>query len=184
MTTTEKTDDRSTANGHPSGDERFKALDRTMKRFDYEKDALLEVLNAGQEAFGYLSEDLLIYISNQLRVPLSQVYGVSTFYHLFTFEPLGDHNCIVCAGTACHVKGSDKILAALSEAFRVDPGETTPDGALSLTIARCLGSCGLAPLMVMDGEIMGSSTPESALEKVTAVLDAPTGEGEREKESA
>lgn len=186
MTATEKTDDQSTAknDGHPSGDERFKALDRTMKRFKYEKDALLEVLNAAQEVFGYLSEDLLIYISNQLRVPLSQVYGVSTFYHLFTFEPLGDHNCIICAGTACHVKGSDKILTTLSEAFRVDPGETTPDGAFSLTIARCLGSCGLAPLMVLDGEINGNATPEAALERVTAVLDIANGGTQQEKESA
>ena len=67
-----------------------------MKRFKHEKDALLEVLHAAQESFGYLSEDLLIYVSSKLRVPLSQVYGVSTFYHLFTFEPLGKHNCIIC----------------------------------------------------------------------------------------
>jgi len=185
VTATEKTDDRSTANnGHPSGDERFKALDRTMKRFKYEKDALLEVLNAGQEAFGFLSEDLLIYISSHLGVPLSQIYGVATFYHLFTFEPLGDHNCIICAGTACHVKGSDKIITTLSEAFGVKPGETTPDGAFSLTIARCLGSCGLAPLMVLDGEINGNATPEVALERVNAALDIATGGTQQEKESA
>lgn len=171
-------------NGYPSSDERYKALERTMKRFKYEKDALLEVLNTGQETFGYLSEELLAYVSKELEVPFSQVYGVATFYHSFTFEPLGDHNCIVCAGTACHVKGSDKIVSMLSETFRVDPGETTPDGVFSLTIARCLGSCGLAPLMVVDGEIIGSATPESALEQVTAVLDAATAGAGQEKESA
>ena len=72
---------------HPSGDERYLAIDRTMKQFKYERDSLLEVLNAAQEVFGYLSRDLLIYISTQLKVPMSQVYGVATFYHLFTFEP-------------------------------------------------------------------------------------------------
>jgi bidirectional [NiFe] hydrogenase diaphorase subunit len=88
---------------HPSGDERYLSIDRTMKQYKYEKDSLLEVLNAAQEVFGYLSRDLLIYISNQLKVPMSQVYGVATFYHLFTFEPQGEHNCIICKGTACHV---------------------------------------------------------------------------------
>ena len=117
--------------GHPSGDERYLAIDRTMKRFKYEKDALLEVLNSAQESMGYLSEELLIYISRQLNVPMSQVYGVATFYHMFTFEPLGEHNCIICTGTACHVKGSDQIVQALSEEFEIKAGETTSDGLFS-----------------------------------------------------
>jgi bidirectional [NiFe] hydrogenase diaphorase subunit len=118
---------------HPSGDERYLALDRTMKQFNYEKDALLEVLNTAQEAFGFLSEDLLIYVSSQLSVPLSRVYGVATFYHMFTFSPLGEHNCIICTGTACHVKGSNRIVQALSDAFNIGAGDTTPDGLFSLT---------------------------------------------------
>lgn len=148
-------------NGHPSGDERYTALDRTMKRFKYEKDSLLEVLNSAQENFGFLSEDLLIYISNQLHVPLSQVYGVATFYHMFTFTPLGEHNCIICKGTACHVKGADRIVEALEGEFNIKAGETTPDNLFSLTIARCLGSCGLAPVVVMDGQVRGKETPEA-----------------------
>ena len=156
---------------HPSGDERYLSIDRTMKRFRYEKDSLLEVLNAAQEVFGYLSEDLLIYISNQLNVPMSQVYGVATFYHMFTFEPQGEHNCIVCKGTACHVKDADRIIQALSEEFNMAAGETTPDGLFSLTIARCLGSCGLAPVVVLDGQVYGKETPEAvtsrALEAVS-----------------
>lgn len=156
---------------HPSGDERYLSIDRTMKRFRYEKDSLLEVLNAAQEVFGYLSEDLLIYISNQLNVPMSQVYGVATFYHMFTFEPQGEHNCIVCKGTACHVKDADQIIQALSEEFNMAAGETTPDGLFSLTIARCLGSCGLAPVVVLDGQVYGKETPEAvtsrALEAVS-----------------
>jgi bidirectional [NiFe] hydrogenase diaphorase subunit len=151
---------------HPSGDDRYLSIDRTMKRFNYEKDSLLEVLSAAQEVFGYLSGDLLIYISNQLNVPMSQVYGVATFYHMFTFEPRGEHNCIICKGTACHVKGADRIIQALSEEFNVDAGETTPDGLFSLTIARCLGSCGLAPIIVLDGQIYGKESPEAVHTRV------------------
>ena len=157
---------------HPSGDERFKAIDLTMKRFRYEKDALLEVLNTAQESFGYLSEDLIIYISTQLGVPMSQIYGVATFYHLFTFEPLGEHNCIICTGTACHVKGSDKIVARLAEELQIEPGGTTEDRLMSLTTARCLGSCGLAPVIVLDGQVMGKETPDSAATSVLAIIEA------------
>lgn len=153
-------------NQHLSGDERYSAIDRSMKQLRFEKDALLEVLNTAQEAFGYLSEDLLIYISQQLKVPLSRVYGVATFYHMFTFSPLGEHNCIICTGTACHVKGSDRIVLALSKAFEIDAGDTTPDGLFSLTTARCLGSCGLAPVVVFDGQVSGKETPESVTQRV------------------
>lgn len=155
---------------HPSGDERYSSIDRTMKLFEYEKDSLLEVLNAAQEVFGYLSRDLLIYISNQLNVPMSQVFGVATFYHMFTFEPQGEHNCIICKGTACHVKGADRIIEALSEEFNITAGETTSDGLFSLTIARCLGSCGLAPVIVLDGQVYGKETPEAASKRAVEVV--------------
>jgi bidirectional [NiFe] hydrogenase diaphorase subunit len=156
---------------HPSGDERFKAIDLSMKRFRYEKDALLEVLNTAQETFGYISEDLLIYISSNLRVPMSQIYGVATFYHRFTFEPLGEHNCVVCTGTACHVKGSAEIVERLAIDLKIDPGGTTENGLMSLTTARCLGSCGLAPVIVLDGQVMGKETPETASESVLAIIE-------------
>ncbi|WP_420630465.1 bidirectional hydrogenase complex protein HoxE [Candidatus Leptofilum sp.] len=155
---------------HPSGDERYAAIDLTMKRFKYEKDALLEVLNAAQETFGYLSEDLLIYISQQLHLPLIRVYGVATFYHMFTFEPLGEHNAIVCTGTVCHVKGSDQIVKTIAEAFKIESGETTPDGFLSLTAARCIGSCGLAPVAVLDGKVMGKETPQGMLRRIEEMV--------------
>jgi bidirectional [NiFe] hydrogenase diaphorase subunit len=159
-----------TQNGHPSGDERYKAIDLTMKRFKFEKDALLEVLHAAQQTFGFLSEDLIIYISSHLKVPLSQVYGVATFYHLFTFEPLGEHNCIICTGTACHVKGSGTIAEDLSTHYAVSIGKTTEDGLLSLTTARCLGSCGLAPVTVLDGRVQGKATTSQMIELVDQLL--------------
>ncbi len=168
------------AKPHPSGDERYKAIDRTMKSFKYEKDALLEVLNAAQESFGYLSEDLLIYVSRQLNVPMSRVYGVATFYHMFTFEPLGEHNCVVCAGTACYVKGADQIVQTLSEEFNIKDGETTPDGLFSLRTARCLGSCGLAPVVVLDGVVSGKVTPEGVTGRVHEILSPAGSELEQE----
>ncbi len=128
------------------------------------------MLNTAQETFGYLSRDLLIYISNQLGVRMAQVYGVATFYHLFTFEPLGDHQCIVCTGTACHVKGADRIIEAVSKAFGIQAGETTEDGVFSLTTARCLGSCGLAPVVVFDGSVRGKETPEATVRQVQEVI--------------
>jgi bidirectional [NiFe] hydrogenase diaphorase subunit len=158
------------SNEHPSGDERYKAIDRTLRQFKFEKDALLEVLNTAQEAFGYLSEDLLIYVSTKLNVPLARVFGVATFYHMFSFTPLGEHNCIICTGTACHVKGSNKIVAALSETFAIQAGETTEDGLLSLTTARCLGSCGLAPVVVLDGSVSGKETSEGVTRKVKEIV--------------
>lgn len=157
-------------NGHPSGDDRYLIVDRTMKRFRFEKDALLEVLNNAQETFGFLSEDLLVYISSHLNVPLSRVYGVATFYHLFTFTPRGEHNCTVCTGTACHVKGSAAIVQGLADAFSIQPGDTTPDGRFSLVTARCLGCCGLAPVIVLDGQVHARQTPETAAEHAQAAL--------------
>jgi len=172
------------AEEHPSGDDRYLAIDRTMKLFAFESDALLEVLNTAQEAFGYLSEDLLIYVSRHLKVPLSRVYGVATFYHMFTFSPLGEHNCIICAGTACHVKGSERIIQALSEEFGIEAGVTTPDGLFSLTMARCLGSCGLAPVVVFDGEVSGKETPESVTKKAQEIVSAAKDRALREAEAA
>ena len=155
---------------HPSGDNRFLTLDQTMRAFNYEKDALLEVLNIAQETFGYLSEALMIYVSQQLDVSLARVYGVATFYHMFTFTPLGEHNCMICTGTACHVKGSNRIVQQLADAYDINAGETTADGLFSLTTARCVGSCGLAPVVVFDGEVLGKETAESVIRRVKETI--------------
>ncbi len=159
---------------HPSGDPRFQLIDRTLKRLQYRQDALIEVLHTAQEAFGYLAEDLLIYVARQLKLPLSWVYGVATFYHFFSLKPQGEHSCIVCMGTACYVKRAAEIVAALQQAFGVEPGHTTPDGKFTLLTARCLGSCGLAPVLVLDGEVLARETPETTLAAVRARLGGET----------
>ncbi len=161
---------------HPSGDARFKLVDRALKRLQYQQDALIEVLHVAQEAFGYLDESLLVYVARQLKLPPSWVYGVATFYHFFSLNPKGEHSCIVCMGTACYVKGAAEIVACLQQEYGIKAEETTPDGKFSLSEARCLGSCGLAPILVLDGEVLGKETAESTLAKVKAVLSQPTGQ--------
>lgn len=169
---------------HPSGDPRFSLIDRTLKRFSFQQDALIEVLHTAQEAFGFLSDDLLIYVAHQLKLPLSWVYGVATFYHFFTLTPQGQHNCIVCMGTACYVKRAAEIVAALQQEYKITAGETTADGRLSVSTARCLGSCGLAPVLVLDGEVLARETPESALERVRQHLAEHAGGAKPETNGA
>lgn len=151
---------------HPSGDNRFKMLDASMKRQRHQPDALIEVLHTAQEIFGFLKEDLLLYIARGLKLPPSRVYGVATFYHFFSFTPKGEHTCTVCTGTACYVKGADILVQAIVQERGVQPGQTTPDGWISLETARCLGACGLAPIVVFDGEVVGKVSAEMALQHV------------------
>lgn len=173
---TTRRDAAAAAADHPSGDPRFKLIDRTLKRFQYQQDALIEVLHTAQEAFGFLEEDLLVYVARQLKLPLSWVFGVATFYHFFSLKPQGEHSCIVCMGTACYVKRAAEIVAMLQDEFGIEAGQTTPDGQLSIATARCLGSCGLAPVLVMDGEVVGRETPEGTIERVRAMLKTKKAE--------
>ena len=152
---------------HPSGDKRFKLLDVAIKRHQFRQDALIELLHAAQELFGYLEDDVLIYVGRSLRVPLSRVYGVATFYNFFSLKPHGEHTCVVCLGTACYVKGAGTLLGAIEAHEGVRAGETTPDGKVSLVTARCLGACGIAPAVVFDGEVAGKVTAEAALARLT-----------------
>jgi bidirectional [NiFe] hydrogenase diaphorase subunit len=140
---------------HPSGDKRFKLLEAAMKRHRYQPDALIEVLHTAQELFGWLELDLLYYIAHSLKLPPSKVYGVATFYHFFSLKPKGEHTCVICMGTACYVKGADGLLADAEKLTATKAGAMTPDGKVSLATARCLGACGIAPAVVMDGTVRG-----------------------------
>ena len=165
-------------NDHPSGDNRFKVIDRTLKRSLYQQDALIEVLHTAQETFGFLSDDLLIYVAHQLKLPPSWVYGVATFYHFFSLKPQGEHNCTICLGTACYVKNAAELIAALRQAYSIEPGQMTADRLLSVSTARCLGSCGLAPVVLLDGDVVGRAQADTLLAQVKAVLDAATQQPE------
>jgi bidirectional [NiFe] hydrogenase diaphorase subunit len=152
---------------HASGDKRFKILEVHMKKHQFRHDALIEILHKAQELFGYLEDDLLLFISYHLKLPPSRVYGVATFYHFFTLKPQGEHTCVVCLGTACYVKGAEIVMKALQEKLAIKPGETTTDGKVSLLTARCIGACGIAPAVTYDGQVAAKQTPELALEKIS-----------------
>ena len=147
-------------------DRRWRMVDRAMRLNGFQSNALIETLHAVQESFGYLDTDSLKYVANGLKVPLSQVYGVATFYHFFSLKPAGDHTCVICMGTACYIGGAAEIIKGVDQHYGIAPGETTPDGKLSVVIARCIGSCGLAPAVVFDNEVVGKSTPKTVLERI------------------
>jgi NADH-quinone oxidoreductase subunit E len=130
------------------------------------RDALIPLLQDVQEAHGYLSRDAVVRIGRHLRLPASKVYGVATFYNQFRFQPLGRYHLQLCRGTACHVKGSNQTLNAIQRTLQVKPGQTTRDGLFSLEVVACLGACGLAPLMAVNGEFHAGVTAE----RVTRIL--------------
>ena len=139
----------------PSDDKRWRIVETRMRRLGQRPDALIEVLHAAQEAFGYLDTQTMEFVARGLGVPLSKVYGVATFYSFFTLKPQGEHACVVCTGTACYINGAGEILAAIQAGLGVKPRETTANGKLSLLTARCLGACSLAPAVVVDGDVEG-----------------------------
>ena len=144
----------------PSEDKRWRIVEAAMKRNDYQPDGLIETLHAVQDAFGFVDEKAMRFVSERLDVAPGKVYGVATFYNLFQLEPAGEHTISVCTGTACYVKGNDKIVDFLEEEFNLLPGETTEDGKLSFISSRCVGACGLAPVMILDGKIVGRLSVE------------------------
>ncbi|HYG98523.1 MAG TPA: bidirectional hydrogenase complex protein HoxE [Terriglobales bacterium] len=150
----------------PSDDKRWKLVEATMRRNGHEPTALIEVLHTVQECFGYLDDQALRYVASALRVPMSKVYGVATFYHFFTLKPQGEHTCVVCTGTACYIKGAQALLDSVDSAVHVKPGETTANNKVSLLTARCLGSCGLAPAVVYDGNVAGKVSPADIANQV------------------
>lgn len=154
----------------PTDDKRWKLVEATMRRNGYRPDALIETLHTVQESFGYLDDASLQYVARKLRVAPSQVYGVATFYHFFTLKPQGKHVCAVCTGTACYIKGADKIIDNMQAEYDIQPGETTADGQVSLLTVRCVGACGLAPAVVLDGDVLGNMTPEETQEAIRATV--------------
>jgi bidirectional [NiFe] hydrogenase diaphorase subunit len=147
-------------------DKRWKLVDATMRRLGHHPRALIESLHTVQETFGYLDEEALRYVAASLRVPLSKAYGVATFYHFFTLKPAGEHTCVVCMGTACYIKGAPQLLSSLKKELGVGPGQTTPDGQVSVLTARCLGSCGLAPAVVYDKDVAGKVTAQELRDRI------------------
>ncbi|NLX62333.1 MAG: NAD(P)H-dependent oxidoreductase subunit E [Tissierellia bacterium] len=124
------------------------------------KGALMMVLHKAQDLFGYLPIEIQQMISEELKVPLSEIYGVATFYSQFTLIPKGENVINVCLGTACYVKGAQQIIDKLEELLKIKSGQTTPDRKFSIDTTRCIGACGLAPVIAINGEVYGNITAD------------------------
>ena len=131
-----------------------------LAKYEKDKSNLIQVLNEVQEHFGYIPPKAQMEISEYLGIEMAEIYGVITFYSRFTLKPKGKYNISVCLGTACFVKGSEKLLDTAKEALKIKEGETTPDGKFSIEATRCIGACGLAPVFTVNEEVYGKATPE------------------------
>jgi NADH:ubiquinone oxidoreductase subunit E len=138
-----------------------RAVDRACADHGDAPANLIQILRAVQETLGYIPREAQRRTAERLGLPRSRVRGVVSFYHLFRTEPRGEHTIRLCQGTACHVRGAGRILETLQGTLGVLPGETTADGRFSLQVVRCLGTCGLAPVMMIDDTVYGRLTPET-----------------------
>lgn len=146
----------------------FDKLDLFIDSLPTKDGSLIQVLHHAQEIFGYLPKEVQLYISNKLSIPPSKVYGVVSFYSYFTTEPKGKYKISVCLGTVCFVKGADKILEEFERELGIKVGETTKDLNFSLEGLRCVGACGLAPVVVINGKVYGQVKPSD----VPQILDS------------
>lgn len=138
--------------------EQEKALREVIEKHRSERGCLMPILHEAQAIYGYLPAEVQTLIAEELNIPLSEVYGVVTFYTQFSLQPKGKHRISVCLGTACYVKGSDKILSAVERELGISCGECTADGKFSIDSCRCVGACGLAPVMLVDDDVYGKLT--------------------------
>ena len=137
-----------------------------FQKYREQRGALIPILQQAQDVYGYLPREVLQLIADRLGVALGKVYGVATFYAQFYLEKRGNHVLKLCDGTACHVKGTPMLVTALEDGFHIQPGETTEDGELTLEIVYCLGSCALAPVGILDDQVIGRIRPEGVTRKV------------------
>jgi NADH:ubiquinone oxidoreductase subunit E len=147
-------------------------MDKVFEKYAEQEGALIPILQAAQSTYGYLPKEVLKLVADRLGVSLGKVYGVATFYAQFYLERRGRHVLKLCDGTACHVKGTPTLKTAIEEEFDIGPGETTGDGELTVEIVYCLGSCALAPVAVLDKEVMGRMRQEILLSKVNKHIGA------------
>lgn len=143
--------------GTPEQEERLR---KVIAEHKGQPGATMPVLQAAQEIFGYLPEEVQIIVAEGLEIPLSEVYGVASFYAQFTLNPKGKYQISVCLGTACYVKGAAALMDKVTEILGIQPEECTEDGKFSLTACRCVGACGLAPVLTVNEDVYGRLTPD------------------------
>jgi NADH:ubiquinone oxidoreductase subunit E len=135
-----------------------------VKGREHPDSQLIAILHKAQELYGYLNQEVMDAVAKQMDIPTAHIWGVATFYHYFKLTPSGKHSISVCLGTACYVKGAEEILNTIKDELKIDFGQTSSDGLFTLQEARCLGACGLAPVIMIDDKIYGSLTPKKVLE--------------------
>ena len=144
----------------PTEMEKISKIKKVIKEYKNVKGALIPVLHKAQEIYGYLPLKIQKIISDEMKMPLAEIYGVVTFYSQFLTVPKGNYKIQVCLGTACYVKGSGKVIEKISQLLGVEVGKSTKDGKFSLDAVRCIGACGLAPVMMINDDVYGQMTPE------------------------
>ena len=144
--------------------EKYQKLDEILQEYKGVQGGLIPVLHQAQLLFGYLPHDVLVRIAEELGLPLSEIYGVSSFYSFFSLKPRGKYTVSVCMGTACYVKGAPALLEKIKETLQVEDGETTKDGLFTLDTTRCVGACGLAPVLTIGDDVYGRVTPDKVPE--------------------
>ncbi|RBP36416.1 NADH-quinone oxidoreductase subunit NuoE [Garciella nitratireducens] len=143
-----------------TGEEKKKKLEKMIEKYKDQQGALMPILHEAQELYGYLSLETQQMIAQKLDIPISEVYGVATFYSQFKLKPKGQYEINVCLGTACYVKGAQAVLDRFCEELGIQVGDTTEDGKFSIGASRCVGACGLAPVCMINGEVYGRLVPE------------------------
>ncbi len=151
-------------------DPRIKLITAKIKKENYKPDALIEILHTAQNAYGYLPMNVLKFITKALHLPPSRVYSTVTFYHFFSLKSKGEHTCLVCTGTACYVKGAQLILNEIEKQFSLKPGQVSADNKLGVSVARCIGACGLAPAVVLDEEVHAKVSSEEIVNSINAKI--------------
>ncbi len=139
----------------PSSDELYIRLDDYIDSLPYKKENLIGILHHAQELFGFLPDKLQLHIAQKLDIPAAKIYGVVSFYSFFTMKPRGKHVANVCMGTACYVRGAEKLKEEIEKQMGIKTGQITEDNLFSLDSLRCIGACGLAPVMMVDGKVYG-----------------------------
>jgi bidirectional [NiFe] hydrogenase diaphorase subunit len=151
-------------------DPRIKLIAAKIRKENYRPEALIEILHTAQNAYGYLPVHVLSYITKSLHLPPSRVFAAVTFYHFFSLKSKGEHTCLVCTGTACYVKGAQAILQELEKQFGIKAGQVTADEKLGIQVARCVGACGLAPVVVVDDEVEAKVSADLIVSEIRAKI--------------
>jgi NADH:ubiquinone oxidoreductase subunit E len=145
----------------------FAAVERIIEKYRGDRSVLIAILQDVQEEYHHIPEDVAVRISQAMNIPLSRIYSLATFYRAFTLTPRARYSISVCTGTACHVKGAQRIVERLERDLNIKTGETTPEGSFGMEAVRCLGCCGLAPVITVGEDLYGKVTPA----KISKILN-------------